>query len=113
MTQAVGELKSRLTVAALVLMLPTVFFWVALVLREGFHQLAPFDSLFLPLDRTLVGKLVTAILILGMPSLAAACAGLDLLLRWRQGRGSVLDRAIFALSALSILAIVLHGLIDP
>jgi hypothetical protein len=94
-------------------MVPTVFFWIALVLREGFHQLALFDSVFLPLDRSLAGKLVTAVLILGMPTLAAGCAGLDLLLRWRRGQRTLwLDPAIFAFGALSMAAIIFHAVVD-
>ena len=113
LSRAWDRLGPRITVAALALLVPTVYFWIALVLAEGFGMRALFDSVFLPLDRDWAGKLVFFALMFGMPTIAALLTGADLLLgRLRGSRVPPVRFLILASSLFSMAVIVLHALTD-
>jgi hypothetical protein len=105
--------RRALLVAGAALLIPTFYFWASLVLKEMFGVDAWFDPVWIPLDRSLLGKLGMALLVFAMPSIAVLCAAVDLLLR--RGRGESanwMGIAILGISAFSMAAILYHGLTD-
>jgi hypothetical protein len=107
------ELRSRPTLAALALLVPTAVFWITLILGELFAIRAPFEALFVPLDRDLAGRLTLAVLMFAMPSIAALCVTADFVLRIRRREPVyLLHLAILALCGLSMAAIFYHALAD-
>ena len=113
MTWLFAELRSRLTLVAIALLLPTCVFWAALVLQQVLGVPAPFDAIFGQLDRSLGGKLLTAVMVLAMPAFAALCAALELWRRRRRGEVLVwLNPMILALGSLSAAGLLYHVLTD-